>query len=173
MYRPNFCLECGERIARTRWRIWTSRRFCPVCEGRFLRARILLPLLAAAALFSIGLAAGRATRTQAPPLTVERGELPKAPTVIAQAGSNTSDAASEAGAASSSSSSAPKAEPKYGPDGTATERPTDPAETVSICGARTQKGTPCQRRVRGTGRCWQHRGLPAILPPGKLIIQGQ
>jgi hypothetical protein len=42
---------------------------------------------------------------------------------------------------------------------------------VAICGARTKKGTPCQRRVRGgVGRCWQHRGKPAILPPSKLVV---
>ena len=62
--------------------------------------------------------------------------------------------------------------PAYGLDGTAEERPTDPNEIISICGARTKKGTPCQRRVRGTGRCWQHLGKPAMLPPEKLIIQG-
>ena len=26
-----------------------------------------------------------------------------------------------------------------------------------ICGATTQKGTPCQRKVSGGGRCWQHK----------------
>lgn len=165
MYKPNFCAECGERVARTRWRPWTSRRFCPGCEGRFRRARILAPLVIAAALFSIGLVMGRAMRQPSPPLAVERGELPKAPAVMAKTAG--ADTETEAG----TDSSAPKTEPKYGPNGTATERPTDPEETVSICGARTQKGTPCQRRVRGTGRCWQHRGMPAMLPPAKLIIQ--
>lgn len=29
--------------------------------------------------------------------------------------------------------------------------------TSSICGARTKKGTPCQRRVVGGGYCYQHR----------------
>lgn len=28
----------------------------------------------------------------------------------------------------------------------------------SMCGARTKKGTSCQRRVSGGGRCWQHGG---------------
>jgi hypothetical protein len=174
MYRPNFCAECGEKITRTRWRFWTSRRFCLDCEGRFRGVRILVPVIAAAALFSIGLVMGRATRTQPPPLTVQRGELPKAPAAVTPAvkGSDAADAEADA-PADSSVSSAPKPEPKYGPDGTATERPTEPAEIVSICGARTQKGTPCQRRVRGTGRCWQHRGMPAILPPEKLVVTGQ
>lgn len=171
MYKPSFCAECGEKITRARWRFWTSRRFCPDCEGRFRGARILVPIVAAAALFSTGLLMGRATRIQPPPLTVQRGDLPLAPQATLPAkGSDAADAEADA-TADSSVSSASKPEPKYGPDGTATERPTDPQETVSICGARTQKGTPCQRRVRGTGRCWQHRGMPAILPPSKLIIQ--
>ncbi|HKS26695.1 MAG TPA: hypothetical protein VJS44_02690 [Pyrinomonadaceae bacterium] len=171
MYRPNFCAECGEKVTRSRWRVWTSRSFCQNCEGPHRRRGILVPLVAAAALLSMGLLMGRVTRPQPPPLSVQHGELP---VVTSKPGSDKPDAEEEdASAASSSSSSAQKPEPKYGPDGTETERPTDPQEIVSLCGARTQKGTPCQRRVRGTGRCWQHRGMPAILPPGKLVIQGQ
>ena len=172
MYKPNFCAECGEKITRTRWRLWTSRSFCPDCEGSLRSKRFLLPLLMTVALFFIGLAAGRATRQQPPPLVVQRGELPAAPAVASGKKGSDDDAENDAGT-DASTSSAPKPEPKYGPNGTANERPTDPEEVVSICGARTQKGTPCQRRVRGTGRCWQHRGMPAILPPNKLIIQGQ
>jgi hypothetical protein len=155
MYKPNFCADCGAKIIRARWHVWTSRRFCPDCEGRFRKAQFLAPLLMGALLLSIGLALGRATRPPAPPLTVERGELP-----TVTDGKRRNDAAETEGEADASSSTAPKAEPKYGPDGTATERPTDPEEIVSICGARTQKGTPCRRRVRGTGRCWQHRVMP-------------
>ena len=76
----------------------------------------------------------------------------------------------EGGASKQGEGSVPKAEPAYGPDGTANERPTDPQEVVYICGARTKKGTPCQRRVRGPFRCWQHRGMPAMLPPSKLVV---
>lgn len=172
MYKPNFCAECGAKIARTRWRFWTSRRFCTDCEDHFRKAQILAPVIAAAALLSIGLVVGRATRPAPPPLIVQRGELPTAPAITTEkTGSEAAEVEGETGAGASAD--APKPEPKYGPDGTATERPTDPNEVVSICGARTQKGTPCQRRVRGTGRCWQHRGMPAILPPSKLVIQGQ
>lgn len=168
MYKPNFCAECGEKITRTRWRFWTSRRFCPACEGRFRRRQIIARLLIIAMLLSIGVVMGRGLRSQPqPPLIVQRGELPAAP-AMAKTGGDAAETDDRAGA----DSAEPKPEPKYGPDGTATERPTDPNEVVSICGARTQKGTPCQRRVRGTGRCWQHRGMPAMLPPSKLIIQG-
>ena len=44
-------------------------------------------------------------------------------------------------------------------------------EDVYICGARTRKGTPCSRRVHGPVRCWQHKGLPAMLPLEKLKIK--
>jgi hypothetical protein len=44
-------------------------------------------------------------------------------------------------------------------------------EQVYICGARTKKGKPCSRRVHGPVRCCQHKGLPAMLPPEKLVIK--
>jgi hypothetical protein len=41
-----------------------------------------------------------------------------------------------------------------------------------ICGARTQKGTPCKRRVHVPGeRCFQHKGLPAMVPAEKLVVK--
>ena len=30
-------------------------------------------------------------------------------------------------------------------------------ETVSVCGAPTKSGKPCQRKVKGGGYCYQHR----------------
>lgn len=165
MYKPNFCSECGSRIERSRWHLWTSRKFCADCAPRFRQAQVLPPIIAGAALFGIGLIMGRVVVSAPPPLIVERGELP---VVTAPAAKNEGVGAEEPGARERA---VPKPEPSYGPDGTATERPTDPEEVVAICGARTQKGTPCQRRVRGTGRCWQHKGMPAIIPLEKRIVQ--
>lgn len=42
-------------------------------------------------------------------------------------------------------------------------------EPVYFCGAQTKKGTPCTRKVKSGGRCWQHTGLPAMLPKEKLV----
>jgi hypothetical protein len=103
-------------------------------------------------------------RPAPPPLVVERNAS-NSPQPASQLASRLPAADREAGALDEPR---PRA---YGADGTETERPTDPAETVSICGARTRKGTPCSRRVRGTGRCWQHRGKPAMLPASKLIVR--
>lgn len=154
MYKPNFCAECGERITRSRWHVWTSRRFCHECAPGFRATRFLLPLLAAAALFSLGLGAGRAMRPNPPPLIVERAQAPATPTRIAQ--NQTPPSNTKQG-----SLPAP-AKPEPLAVATATERPTNPSETVTLCGALTKKGTPCQRRVRGTGRCWQHKGMPSM-----------
>lgn len=165
MYRPHFCAECGERVERMRWRFWHSRRFCPKCSRRFRKGQIASRLLASVCLFLLGLLMGRAARVHAPPLIVERTEMQPLPSHAEE-----EQQAPEASPASPRGATQP--EQTYAPDGTRGERPTDPNEIVSICGARTKKGTPCQRRVRGTGRCWQHRGLPAMLPPERLIVSG-
>lgn len=165
MYKPNFCAECGERVERERWRVWTSRRFCQSCAARFRRRRFAWPLVACAALLAAGFVAGRMGRPASPPpLVIERGGGALA---TLPAGGGATQAQSGA-----HSQARPATAPttRYGPDGASDERPTDPDEVISICGARTKKGTPCQRRVRGTGRCWQHRGKPAMLPPAKLIV---
>lgn len=173
MYKPNFCAECGAHIERTRWHVWSSRRFCRPCARRFRRSRIISTVLAGAALFSVGLVCGRFQRPAPTPLIVERGgQLPEAP-LPSSASNDTSKSADTGNEMDATATTATPPEPVYGPDGTATERPTDPNETISICGARTQKGTPCRRRVRGTGRCWQHKGMAAIIPLQKLIVTGK
>jgi len=121
-------------------------------------------LVLTCALFGPGFLLGRLLRPPPPPLVLERGGAQLAPLTTP------TDAARREGEAPAGAFARP--EPAYGPDGTAGERPTDPAEVVYVCGARTKKGTPCQRRVRGPGRCWQHRGMPAILPPSKLVVPG-
>jgi hypothetical protein len=165
MYKPNFCAECGGRVARVRWRVWTSRRFCDGCDKRFRRGRVVRPLVACVALVGAGFAGGRAMRPAPPPLVIERSasnSSPLAPLLPAEG--------AKANAANAATGVRP---PAYGADGTETERPTDPAEIVSVCGARTQRGTPCSRRVRGTGRCWQHRGKSAMLPASKLLVRDE
>lgn len=165
MYRPNFCAECGEQVVRLRWRVWTSRRFCAACEKRFRRGRVLRLLAVCVALVGLGFAGGRALRHAPPPLVLERGAA-NSPTLPSQTPA--------AGRQNSASAANPDAGARvYGADGTQTERPTEADEVVSICGARTKRGTPCSRRVRGTGRCWQHRGRAAMLPASKLSVREQ
>lgn len=156
---------------RARWRVWTSRRFCRACGRRFRRAGLGGALVLACALFGPGFLLGRLLRPPPPPLVLERGTAGLAP-LPAAAESPRGAGEGQGVEGEGRGGAALKPEPTYGPDGTANERPTDPEEVVYVCGARTKKGTPCQRRVRGPGRCWQHRGMPAILPPSKLVVPG-
>jgi hypothetical protein len=164
MYKPNFCVECGERIMRARWHLWTSRRFCPECAPRLRTARTLLPVLIGALLFGLGLGAGRGSVPAAPPLIIERGQPPATPAQATQA---------QPSANVKTGGTPAPATPLRNPLEAQTPSATGSAETVSICGAMTKKGTPCQRRVHGTGRCWQHQGMPAAIPLEARIIQGK
>lgn len=169
MYKPKFCCDCGEQITRARWHIWTSRHFCSLCAGRFQRTRILLPLIASATLFSFGLIIGRAMRSSPPPLIIERAPLTTDSAQLASAQNTETEPSDNSETAAQDA----KPQPAYGSNGTPTEKPTEPDEIVSFCGARTKKGTPCQRRVHGTGRCWQHIGMPAMIPLEKRILTGK
>ncbi|HEX5885371.1 MAG TPA: hypothetical protein VFY67_12600 [Pyrinomonadaceae bacterium] len=131
-YRPNFCCECGDKIVRLRWRVWTSRRFCEKCFARFVRAHWLQRTCATIVLVCVGMLIGRACRRERPPLVIQR-------TVTT-------------------------------PSQTPTQTPAI-IEQLYTCGARTKKGTPCSRRVRGPVRCWQHKGTVAMLPLEKLVIK--
>ncbi len=161
MYRPRFCSNCGTKVIRLRWHPWTSRRFCDPCAARFRKDRLLRPIATAILLFSAGLVAGRSGRPAPPPLTIERVNPLSTP----------------GGTRSTSMSQVPNTQ--QAPDTSVTPDPKlvsriekeASSEVVYLCGARTKKGTPCQRRVQGPVRCWQHKGMPAMLPQEKLMVK--
>ena len=154
MYKPNFCAECGSKLLRLRWHFWTSRRFCERCSRRLRKARLKSALLQALALVSVGYIAGRLRRPVPSPLIiVRRSDSPL----------QDRDSARPALRASTNESGV-----------TVTERSNSSPpveEAVYLCGARTKKGTPCSRRVHGPVRCWQHKGMPAMLPQEKLLVK--
>jgi len=149
-YRPNFCCECGHKIVRLRWFVWTSRKFCDKCFRKFAKSQWLRPMLSLCALLVFGVLLGRGCRRAPPPLIIER----PAP---GQKSATTNSSATPSG-------------PTAVGQSTTSGAPT-PTDDVYICGARTKKGTPCSRRVHGPVRCWQHKGLPAMLPPEKLLVK--
>lgn len=171
MYKPNFCAECGAKLLRLRWHLWTSRRFCNDCARRLRKVRLAPALIAALALISAGYVAGRMRRPAPPPLTIERrSDSPLGDGVPGSSNAQSSTSRSsitqsavEPGGNSAASPSSP----------TAVVDPTsdDTALAVYTCGARTQKGTPCSRRVHGPVRCWQHKGRTAMLPQEKLLVK--
>jgi hypothetical protein len=150
-YRPNFCCECGHKIVRLRWFVWTSRKFCDKCFRRFAKSHWLRPTLSLSALLLFGVLTGRGCRRAPPPLIIER------PAPLQNAATTNSSATPGGSTAARQS--------------TTSAAPTTTTDDVYICGARTKKGTPCSRRVHGPVRCWQHKGMPAMLPLDKLLVK--
>ena len=157
VYKPNFCSQCGTKLLRLRWHFWTSRRFCNDCARGLRKERFLSWFLAGLTLLSAGYCAGRARRPAPPPLTiVRRADSPlNSPEDPGRSNARTTTTAFGMGAKDTSKSSVEA-----------------PEEEVYLCGARTKKGTPCSRRVHGPVRCWQHKGMPAMLPQEKLLVKG-
>lgn len=155
MYKPNFCAECGAKLLRLRWYFWTSRRFCNDCARRLRKARLIPALFTSLALISAGYIAGRTQRPVLPPLIIER-----------RTDSPLDD--SEPGKAPLRAATT---ESEGRPAETHNSPPASVEEVVYLCGARTKKGTPCSRRVHGPVRCWQHKGMPAMLPQEKLLVR--
>jgi hypothetical protein len=158
MYRPNFCAECGERVARRGWRALTSGRFCAACTRRLSGFIIVRPvaILAITVITSFGL--GRYLRPAAPPLLIQRA----ANSPLSDLPVNLNDTARTTNRRSSTNQNA------------APVNAQSADEPAFICGARTKKGTPCHRRVHVAGeRCFQHKGMAAMLPLEKLEVKSK
>ena len=160
-YRPNFCCECGNKIVRLRWFVWTSRRFCDTCFRTLARAHWLRPTITLTALILIGVLIGRGCRRVPPPLIIERTGNATSNATSATGPNMSGQNATSAGTQSSTGASQTTSDVSS-PNAT---------DQLYTCGARTKKGTPCSRRVRGPIRCWQHKGAKAMLPPEKLLVK--
>lgn len=157
MLRPNFCAVCGERLTRKGWRAWVRGTLCDSCARRAGRTAAAKPLMVVLVVAVAAFALGRYQRPVPPPLIIQRAAnspLSDGPVVFN-------------GLAKTTIPASPKSDTRA-----ASAEPAD--DNVYICGARTQKGTPCRRRVHVAGeRCYQHKGMPAILPLDKLVVKNK
>ena len=173
-YKPKFCCNCGEKIERAVTSFTDSGRFCDVCKHDFVLPRMLpkvfVALMAVFGIFGIG----SSWRGGEKPLNVSTGQFAAKPPVTgknpvnqpSQVSSNSNPA--QTGNVQTNPAQKPNLTtkpPAKQPD----PAPVVAGEAVYFCGAETKKGTPCSRRVKGGGRCWQHKGLNAMLPAEKLI----
>ena len=154
MHAANFCVECGERLARKGWRVRLRGNLCGPCAqrlGTFTSAR---SIIAIAIIAVCGFAVGRYMRPSPPPLVIQRA----ANSALSDVPVNLNDDQRATKPANGSSAN---------PNLNAAND-----DVVYICGARTQKGTPCRRRVHVAGeRCFQHKGMAAMVPLEKLVIK--
>ena len=162
LYRPHFCCHCGEKITRAKWTPLTSRRFCDFCSVE-QKQHDLLPRAAAVLLLVFGaagitsyLGGGKSVERSAN-LTAAKPRAPssEANNVSVTTNQNTSTPAPIAPTANAGNSAV----------NTLQREPirNSSTEPVYYCGALTKKGTPCTRRVKTPGRCWQHLGQPSAI----------
>ncbi len=157
LYKPKFCCNCGEKIERAEWNLLTSRRFCEVCAQEqkkhdwLPRAAVGGGLLAA--FFGLGSmmsseTASTPVRNFRDPSTANKASNPKLkePAAVLSVQPANTQAHSEPELSTSENG-------KQLVNGSKSS-----TETVNFCGAPTKKGTPCSRRVKTPGRCWQHGG---------------
>ena len=182
LYQPKYCCNCGEKIERTKWQVWSSRKFCQLCETDFSlqewtpRLIVILGMVFGIVGFAgyfqdaekpLNVAALRspqpASEAKKNPLYQKTNEKVAASTnvrVPLENSANTNNQAQHQNAAAAKQTTSPKA----------LENQASVVEASYFCGAETKKGKPCSRRVKNVGRCWQHAGQPAVLPPDKLIV---
>ncbi|MBI3949393.1 MAG: hypothetical protein HY314_02935 [Acidobacteria bacterium] len=160
MYKPRYCRECGQRIERERWRSWHSTGLCNRCAPRFhlnwLGRTSALIILGVVIGFVLG--SWDAARQYAPAAVLEIE--PQAAVFLPGLGSRQGQEKESPSAQSRSENTSPPNDLKSSPDQSpakAVSRSKSKAAEVGICGAPTKSGKPCRRRVRGGGRCWQHR----------------
>ena len=173
-YKPNFCCECGGKIDRAEPDYWTSGRFCDVCveSRKFVEWKSTGVLIGGLVFLVIGF--GFYLNSSSSP------ELTGAKNLSTRNIRSASNHQSAENVNFNSAALPNKPVTSVGienspPVAAKTEKSASPTiisdtEKVYFCGARTKKGTPCSRRVKGGGRCWQHQGMPAMLPEKDLAI---
>ena len=160
-YRPHFCCHCGEKIVRAKWTPLSSRRFCEFCEIE-QKQHDLLPRAAMVVAILFGAAGltsyfrgsdGSSATVRSPqgvgPQTRESGTAHSIKTGSAPP-TNSSNQAAVANTIAVNTNAEPANKVQLEP------RQNSSTQPVYYCGAMTKKGTPCTRRVKIKGRCWQH-----------------
>ena len=172
LFRPSFCAHCGEKIERIDWGIFTSRRFCPVCESEF-KGQDLIPRVIVGVGIGAGiLGLGAYLRSDVHQATLVR---PMAQQLVNR--STNSGPERSASEREPSNGNYDRPASHVAQNVNATPRTSPGAVRIESegqlyhCGARTRKGTACSRKVKGNVRCFQHTGLPAMLPANELKVK--
>ncbi|MBX3282518.1 MAG: hypothetical protein KF756_08585 [Acidobacteria bacterium] len=167
VFHPKFCVNCGEKIVRDEWHFWTSGRFCELCETEFQGREMARRGGVAAAVLGIAafgfafvapssrpaetkLVTTRPVEAAVKPL-VSRAEPSKPPATLAER-QVMGQAPPQGNLQGEQKPAIVASEPTY------------------MCGAETKKGTACTRKVKGNVRCWQHKGMPAMVSAEELRV---
>ena len=187
-YKPKYCCHCGEAIERNKWKIWTSRRFCELCETEFVMSEWLPKIgsgigLIISVLFIGGLLQTSDKSAVASPMDQSKN-LRQSANINKQEIDKENVLQSDASSSKGILSATPLVQiqtnkenieldqnSKLGTQNARSKAQQNLSEgNVYYCGAETKKGTPCTRHIKGGGRCWQHQGKDAMLPENQLLV---
>ncbi|MGI9056266.1 MAG: hypothetical protein ACR2F2_10755 [Pyrinomonadaceae bacterium] len=175
-YKPTYCCNCGEKIEKTESLPWSSGRFCDVCKTEFSfqewLPKVFILVFGLFGLLGIGsyLRSGEKEQIvslkQKKNFVQENSDKNDTPANQIQNSNREIVRQNEQKTESDSAIMANKNK---------AEKPKIVGEPIEnektyFCGAMTKKGTPCSRKVKGGGRCWQHKGQDALLAQEKLLI---
>ena len=162
MRSQGFCGKCGARLTRAGWRTLFRARLCDDCARGARRIDLALPFGVVVVIAVASFSVGRYLRPSPPPLIIQRA-----------ANSPLSDSPIKANDSPGRINQNQKRGTSEIANASSRQTGTTP-ELLYICGARTKKGTPCKRRVHFAGeRCYQHKGMPAMLPLDKLAAKSK
>jgi hypothetical protein len=163
MNAQSFCGKCGARLTKKGWRSLIGRRLCGDCAHGRRRIDVTAPLGVVAIIALAAFSLGRFLRPAPPPLIIERA----ANSPLSDLPVNFNDSSRRA-----NQNRNPQTAGSGNAETSSISQTGSTSDPLYICGARTKKGTPCKRRVHSAGeRCFQHKGMPAILPLDKLIAK--
>jgi hypothetical protein len=164
MFRPKYCCNCGEKVEREEWRIWTSRRFCDLCSTEYKHIDLFpYGAVGLGLLLSVLGISGILGGSSEP-------DLARNPNTTSSSTSSSATLKSHqaANTARQDTVTTPTISEPRQPTPQNTEQPrkkeNSSEDEVFYCGAPTKKGTPCTRRVKTKGNCWQHAKQGQINP---------
>jgi len=188
-YKPTYCCNCGDKIERIEWKILTSRRFCELCET-YYKFGDWFPRILGATIIVFGmLGLGSFLEPNEKRLLLDKNgkeiTRPAFELIRSVRHGNSNLPATKSGEVVDRGSDKLKrsdlspgsirreiSERQAVLTGKEIKNPQKVgSEPVYFCGAETRKGSPCSRKVKGGGRCWQHQGRKAVLPLKDLLVK--
>lgn len=180
-YKPKYCCQCGEKIENVEQKFFSSPRFCELCATDFGFNDLIRRVISGIGLILIVFLISNYFQKPDKSLNVASNQFKGDIQSVKIASNNRNETpqvqntnavqipARQLNGASlvNPAATAVTSDSNKKPPG---KLPVEASEPTYLCGAPTQKGTPCSRRVKGGGRCWQHAGQPSAVSPEKLLV---
>jgi hypothetical protein len=180
-YKPKYCCQCGEKIENVEQKFFASPRFCELCATDFGFYDLIQRIISGIGLILIVFLISNYFQKPEKSLNVAsnqfKGDIQGVKTASNNRGEvlqvqNTNAVQIPARQLNDASPVNPAVTAKIADSNkqTSGKTPVEASETTYLCGAPTQKGVPCSRRVKGGGRCWQHEEQKASVSSDKRIV---